>query len=503
MSVTGMNSRMAMAEKLSIPQLQQAIQTGSVPAYVGIPLLQEKMKMQKSMQAMGQQQGEQPTVAEQVLQEAQQSAPPQMQQRMAGPGIDQLPSNLPTYDNEEFGEESYAGGGIVAFAGRDESLVRDEADRNPRITALRSDPAYLAFVENGGDRGDTSLTAFLEAGNTPRTTASGPDYEPAPATSPAGDFARSVFDDVRSRFRAMPNQEQRNEMRDLGVRSGIFGVGSDASRAQAEKELRERLYGTQSTPVTTLPTTVVTAGRDPAFAMEDTAGTTYTPPPKGAGGVGTGQGTRGAGGAPAASQPAQAAQAPAAQPEAKSALDKYAEMLMAERAGSGKAREQAQAMALLQAGLGIMGGTSPNALANIAQGALPATQAYQQEIKGIRAEDAARMKELMGLGISKEKLELEAKKLGISEKRFDQMYELEKQKIGIMGGQRADSAKTSEALRRDQLAKGYFDTLLKQNPMATPQELDAMEATARRLAGAAAAPTQSTENRYAGFSIVK
>jgi hypothetical protein len=51
-----------------------------------------------------------------------------------------------------------------------------------------------------------------------------------------------------------------------------------------------------------------------------------------------------------------------------------------------------------------------------------------------------------------------------------------------MGGTRADAAKNSEALRRDQLAANYFKTLYDKNPMATPQELEAMEATARRLA---------------------
>jgi hypothetical protein len=207
--------------------------------------------------------------------------------------------------------------------------------------------------------------------------------------------------------------------------------------------------------------------------------------------------------APTARQVAPTAQAPEAQPEGQSALDKYAAMLMAEREGSGKERDKAKAMAILQAGLGIMGGTSPNALANIAQGALPATQAYQQSIKGIRAEDAARLKELMGLGISKEKLALEAKKLGISEKRFNQMYELETQKIGIMGGSRADAAKNSEALRRDQLAANYFKTLYDKNPMATPQELEAMEATARRLARTVDASDTPPTNKYAGFSLVK
>jgi hypothetical protein len=91
------------ADKLSIPQLQQSIQNGTIPAYIGVPLLQEKVKQQKAMQAsMAAPQGPaKPPVAQQVMQEAQ--------------GVSALPSNL--------APEGYADGGIVAFAGREGSYV--------------------------------------------------------------------------------------------------------------------------------------------------------------------------------------------------------------------------------------------------------------------------------------------------------------------------------------------------------------------------------------------
>jgi hypothetical protein len=181
-------------------------------------------------------------------------------------------------------------------------------------------------------------------------------------------------------------------------------------------------------------------------------------------------------------------------------LDQYAEMLMAERGEGAKERQQAKGMALLQAGLGIAGGTSPNALANIAQGALPATQAYQSALSNIKKSDRDRLKQLMELGVSKEKLALEAKKLGISERRFDQMYELETQKIGVMGGSRADAAKNAEILRRDQLAFNYFKELLSKNPMATEAEQAAMQDRARVLAGRDSA--QAPKDEFAGFSLV-
>lgn len=101
MSITSMNARMGMAEKLSIQQLTKAVQDGTVPSFIGIPLIQEKMKEKTAAGAMQQQQ---PPVAQQVLQQA-----------MATEGVQALPSNMP---------ESYAQGGILHYAEGD--LIDDE-----------------------------------------------------------------------------------------------------------------------------------------------------------------------------------------------------------------------------------------------------------------------------------------------------------------------------------------------------------------------------------------
>jgi hypothetical protein len=112
-----MSARAGMAQKLSIPQLQQAIQDGTVPAYVGIPLLQEKVKMAKAAEAsQAGQMGAQPNVADQVMAQAQ-----QVEQ-----GVPALQSNLPA---------SMAGGGIVAFA--EGGMYDDEDTDEDRIDAAR------------------------------------------------------------------------------------------------------------------------------------------------------------------------------------------------------------------------------------------------------------------------------------------------------------------------------------------------------------------------------
>ena len=101
MSITSMNARMGMAEKLSIQQLTKAVQDGTVPSFIGIPLIQEKMKEKAAAGAMQQQQ---PPVAQQVLQQA-----------MATEGVQALPSNMP---------QQYAQGGILHYAEGD--LIDDE-----------------------------------------------------------------------------------------------------------------------------------------------------------------------------------------------------------------------------------------------------------------------------------------------------------------------------------------------------------------------------------------
>jgi hypothetical protein len=96
-------------EAYSIDMLTQGVQNGTVPAYIGIPLIQEKTQALKQNQAMmgGGQQQAQPPIAQQVLTDAQQTN-----------GLEGLPTGLPT--------EGFAPGGIVAFA--DGGETDDEED---------------------------------------------------------------------------------------------------------------------------------------------------------------------------------------------------------------------------------------------------------------------------------------------------------------------------------------------------------------------------------------
>ena len=153
MAIDSVLNPAGIAKKLSVAQLQKAIQDGVIPPYVGIPVLQEKVQMEQRMRnAAAQPQQNQPTVAQQVMSQAQ--------------GLDSMPSNLPT---------EYAGGGIVAFARgglpdveNDTFDDEDEEDFQKELDALMSQMddygrrmSELRSMESGSASGLESLPAGM------------------------------------------------------------------------------------------------------------------------------------------------------------------------------------------------------------------------------------------------------------------------------------------------------------------------------------------------------
>jgi hypothetical protein len=125
-----------MAENLSIQQLQQSIQDGVLPSYIGVPLLKSKVEDAKLLQAAkaAQSMSQQPSVAQQIMSQAQ-----QVEQ-----GVPGLQSNLPV---------SMAGGGIVAFAGggmydeEDTDEDRQDAERQAEMDEMMDE--YAQSFQSG------------------------------------------------------------------------------------------------------------------------------------------------------------------------------------------------------------------------------------------------------------------------------------------------------------------------------------------------------------------
>jgi len=129
-------SLMADAGKLSIGQLQQAVKNGTIPAYIGIPMMQEKMKQAK--QAQPAQAPTEPPIAQQVMAEAS--------------GIDQMPSNLPTQSMNDGGIVSFADGGDAEDFDQEE--YEDQRDEAEYAQAIEDS---LNAAEQGGGRSSVAL----------------------------------------------------------------------------------------------------------------------------------------------------------------------------------------------------------------------------------------------------------------------------------------------------------------------------------------------------------
>jgi len=607
--ITSMMGRMADAEKLSIPQLQQAIKNGTIPAYVGVPLLQDKVKQRQQAMAMQQaQQGQrqnQVPIAAQVMQDADQYR-----------GIDELPTNLPTAEDDQTTDDVYASGGIIAFAG-DGSQGQQVRDSGKSFwdtvdpSKYKEDPAYKAFADSP-DITDKTYKNYLEMGNTPPLTEDElrdariknarsvmDTYYASPKgkqdeiqaqqmgepnfTLPSkvreqyyteatndpklstrivenemgldrGDLARmrgedksiltsvkegasNLYDKVlgpQGISRILPEGKSSikyaqtnspipgltdiaSNVKDAAMTtplgrtavnkiSGISDIadktalqvriaeqygpmalgtasGSDEDRAMAQQILNrlpnmsmeelnalakqkglpysqvtlpsekftnrmseaeaaqaEMLKAEAASPmgVAALPAAqnVRTSPNQPPAGQRGAAPTGTTTAPTGTTTSAGGSRGNGAGGnVPSTLKEAEAiaGKSPAAA-QAVSAVDRYMAMLEKNGESVGREKKEAFYMALISGGLTAAGGTSPNALANIAAGMVPAAQQYQKAISDIRKDDRARVEKLLAAGMGKEKLALELRKLGIEEKKVDALVNYYNARAGAAGG---------------------------------------------------------------------
>lgn len=381
MSVMDMNSRMAMAEKLSVQQLQQAIQSGSLPAYIGIPLIEQKNKEKSQMAAAQQGQQKPPSVAAQILQQAEQ-------------GVEQLPSNLPV--------QGMADGGIVAFA---EGGDADDFD----VEAYREQEAEDEYAGSLSALVAAAQAAAEEGASTKKKSKKYADGGIASLNDGGAIRFQSrglVGDpDVLERMRTEDPEGYARMMREIPVAPASHATYVEP-RLTAEQQAgmndpmvdigmgRTTDVRMPSTGIETLAPSPVTSPAAPEasapFAMSDDeadarSGTSFVP-------------VKGAGTPPAAPvrRPVNT-NAPAATPVSQTAPTErprgaYDDFLDEIKAGREELKTQAQKdkyMAFISAGLGMMSGTSPNAFANIGQGAQAGVASYMASGKQRAAEKAA------------------------------------------------------------------------------------------------------------------
>ena len=368
-----------------LPQamIMQLAKTGQIGKEMVLPILNRKAELNQAAmndKAM-RQPAQQPTLLEKILSAEQ-------PQQMADMGVAQLPIREDMYD-----EQRMAGGGIVAFQNNPDQPISEDMpttdETNPYLR--RSQGIYEAGRQLFMPR---NYNPFAKMGDLYQS------YQQnigQPFAAAANRFINETPEQQAERFRRA-SQAREN----IGKRmSGVPTTAEEARRlAPAEKIVgnEQALYDAERIAKESGRTAMPSVGPQGQVIAPD-------------------DGTK-------KQKVAAAGANVAAQETGTSAIDEYAKILKQQGEDATKARQEAKYMRLLEAGLGIMGGTSQYALTNIGQGAIGAAKGFAEDVKGFRAEERERAKLLGSLGMEKEKL-------GITKKHYEDVARLGEQELAI------------------------------------------------------------------------
>lgn len=375
MSVTGLG-RIATAEKMSVSQLQEALENKTLPAYIAVPLIEEKMDMNSRMQAMA------------AMQQAQQPRIPigqrVMQRAAAESGIDQLPSNLPVVRG--------AGGGIVAFEDGgyvDEPIrfqntglvpkTQEEIDREAMMDTIRRMKAAGMDILTLPGRG---VAGALESVITRPLRAAGVPVPYLPRSFYGGDASSMTpyYDQIRK---------------------------ADAEKAAAQPTAATRPDAVIP-PSATAPAPGAAPGaapsRDQDQGIAPSASARLLAPPTGSafdvtkdvleGRPDTATGERMGGYFQRSEEREKRLMEALGKDRLQGkAFEDYEKRLQKEGEQAGLDKDQAKYMSLLKAGLAMMSGTSRHALENIGKGAMVGATDFQEAYKDLRKAERERTKE--------------------------------------------------------------------------------------------------------------
>jgi hypothetical protein len=172
----------------SIEMLTKGVQNGTVPAYIGIPLIEQKtQELNKSKALMGGMEQGQPPIAQEVLDKAQMAT-----------GLDELSSGLPA--------EGFAPGGIVAFAdggeaeedefdmGKDEQQLFDMLRRRLASNNEYEEMAGLGALPVGISKAvETKREVSSKVGDQPKQTKSEGITQLTKEGTPHGDLINKIM----------------------------------------------------------------------------------------------------------------------------------------------------------------------------------------------------------------------------------------------------------------------------------------------------------------------
>jgi hypothetical protein len=449
--------------------LAKTIQNGGLPAYEGIPIVEQlngkyQAALQQAAMAGQTKAGLIPPTSEPMAQEILAQA---QQPEEEDSGIDELASNLPT--------EEYAEGGIVGFAGGGDAYseayerIFGKKDKTPGGPSASTSskgvnipsmtgagrPSVPIIGPPPGQIGAIPSIENLGASKTANEKGIGkliPNFS-GPASS------SSFLSKIGKRLPVIGGYLTAAEVANLGIQ-GL--VDSDKGTASEFLDPIAAMQGTSggtdkgkpqldgSTPARNVPTpdaippnvqTVLDQYKNSKKLGDTPISNKPNAPAK----------------APAAPvvreemgppRDLMAAEAPVVDTTPKEdAISKYEKMLTQPPEQRKKERDLDFYTRLFQAGIGVASGSSRNALENLKE-AQPAIAGFASDIAKQREDDRNRIKDLASLGLKREEFAMELKKLGISEKQvaaiskhYDDYFKLGQEKNRITEQHYKDVAK--------------------------------------------------------------
>jgi hypothetical protein len=369
--------------KYSIAQLRRGVETGTIPAYIAIPLIQEKMRQQQQAKmaeaAAGAPQQNAPSVAQEVLAN---SAP-------VDAGVAALPSGLPA---------QMAGGGIVAFEEGGEveryqntGLVQPRSiydpERDPLQRMLKEDPQVQA------DRAAMAETLR-------KLGYSAMDLATLPGRGVAGAFESAVTRPLRALGVPVPYLP---ESFYGGDRSSMTPYFDRLRKQEAEK----KPVAPPATPAAAAPVTAPAPAPAPAaskpgggiYDLVQSKGQFPAPPRTESMEDVVRRQMYGTETEPGFLARSEARSRNLFEELGKNKLEGKAfegleSDIKKEAEAAGADRQQAKYMAFLKAGLATMAGTSRHALENIGKGAMTGFEDYKTAVSDLKKAEKERQRQM-------------------------------------------------------------------------------------------------------------
>ena len=406
--------------KLPQAMIMQMAQKGQIRQDMIAPILARKAELTQAVvntRAMQQQQqgGAKPTVMEQIMSQNAMAEAPESGRDV---GLAQLPVR-----EDMYAPQSMAGGGIVAFADNQDQPVSENMparELTPEERAYLEQNPYLQRSRAVANFGSNLKEAFTNPSN----------YNPInlyqryvgqPFSEAANRFVNA---DMNKTFRTGQQARTGEIPMFVGNEPTTKGRMVAEGRMKPNENVIDVMKRERELKALTPERLDEIARGQGVFPEGSIAlpGATKTASEGKRGNVST-----------------QVAAKPKAEPAVESVkakeeeplYSKYEKMLMDEREASKKDREQAKYARMLEAGLGILGGTSQYAFENIGKGAAPALKGYGEDVKGLRAEERGRVKDLLGIEGMRQEAQRSAKDMALKERTLEQDKDLRSQMIEV------------------------------------------------------------------------